>query len=86
MAVFVNRGLELAGVDHRIRDITAADLDADPELKAKLGPSMDALARQTFPEPYFVNTLTVERLGYDPTGMGAGLAETIEWLRRTHPW
>src|SRR4051812_9578439 len=86
MAVFVNRGLELAGVDHRIRNITAADLDADPELKRKLGPSMDALAHQKFPEPFFNNDLTVERLGYDPVGLDAALRQTLEWLRVHHPW
>jgi nucleoside-diphosphate-sugar epimerase len=86
MAVFVNRGLEMAGVDHRVRDITAADLDADPELKRKLGPSMDALARQQFPQPFFVNDLTVERLGYDPVALDPALEQTIAWLRIHHPW
>jgi dihydroflavonol-4-reductase len=86
MAVFLNLGCEMAGVEHRVRNITAADLDADPELRTKLGPSMDALARQKFPQPYFVNDLTVERLGYQPVGMEQGLELTIEWLQANKFW
>src|SRR4051812_462979 len=84
MAVFLNRGCEVAGVSHRVRDITAADLDADAELRAKVGPSMVALAQQRFPEPYFVNSLTVERLGYAPVAMDPALEQTVAWLRRHH--
>ena len=86
MAVFLNRGCEMAGVDHRVRDITAEDLDADDELRVRLGPSMDALARQVFPQPYFVNQLTVERLDYRPIGMEDGIRLTIDWLRANNFW
>ena len=84
MAVFLNRGCELAGVDHRVRDITAADFDADPAVRERFGPSMDALAHQRFPEPFFVNDLTVARLGYDPMATDPALELTIDWLRRHH--
>jgi len=84
MAVYLNRGCEIAGVSHRVRDITAADLADDPELRAKVGPSMVALANQRFPEPFFVNNLTVERLGYAPVAMKPALEQTVEWLRRHH--
>jgi len=47
---------------------------------------MDALAHQKFPEPFFVNDLTVERLGYDPVAMDPALEQTIAWLRIHHPW
>ena len=85
MAEFLNRGCAMAGVDHRVVDLTAAMLDASAELRVQVGPSMVALAHQKFPEPYFDNRLTRTRLGYAPKGLDAALAETIEWLRR-HVW
>ena len=45
---------------------------------------MDALARQRFPEPYFVNDLTVERLDYRPVPLDDALRVTLDWLRATH--
>lgn len=50
--------MEIAGNPHRVHDITVAELDADPDLRVRVGPSIDALARQRFPEPYFDNTHT----------------------------
>jgi len=85
MGEFLNRGCALAGVEHRVVDLTAAMLDASADLRAQVGPSMVALARQKFPEPYFDNALTRERLGYAPKRLDAALAETIAWLRR-HVW
>jgi dihydroflavonol-4-reductase len=84
MAEFLNHGLEIAGSPHRVHDITAAEIDADPELATRLGASMVALAHQTFPEPFFVNNLTVERLGYRPKGLDEGLRATVDWLRQHH--
>ena len=85
MGEFLNRGCAMAGVSHRVVDITAAMLDASAELRTQVGPSMVALAHQKFPEPYFENTLTRTRLGYAPKRLDAALAETVEWLRR-HVW
>jgi len=82
MAEFLNRGCALAGVAHRVVDLTAAMLDASPELQVQVGPSMVALAHQKFPEPYFENSLTVKRLGYAPKRLDAALAETVAWLKR----
>ena len=82
MAEFLNRGCERAGIAHRVRDLTAAVLDASPELQKQVGPSMVALAHQKFPVPYFDNTRTRERLGYAPKGLDAALGETVEWLRK----
>jgi dihydroflavonol-4-reductase len=81
MAMFVNRAMEIAGNPNRVREITVEDLDADPDLKARVGPSLDALARQRFPEPYFDNTHTRELLGYAPKTLDEGLAVTVAWLR-----
>jgi len=81
MAMFVNRAMEIAGLPNRVHDITVADLDADPALRERVGPSLDALARQQFPEPYFDNTHTRKQLGYEPKTLDEGLAITVEWLR-----
>jgi hypothetical protein len=80
MAVFCNRACEIAGVPHRVREITAEELDADPELQKKIGPSLSALAHQKFPVPFFVNDLTVSRLDYHPRPIDDALKETIDWL------
>jgi nucleoside-diphosphate-sugar epimerase len=82
MAMFVNRAMEIAGNPNRVRDITVADLDADPGLRERVGPSLDALARQQFPEPYFDNTHTRRQLGYEPKSLDEALSETIDWLRQ----
>lgn len=82
MASFCNRACELAGVSSRVHEVTADELDADPELQAKVGPSLFALAHQQFPSPFFVNDLTCRQLGYRPTAIDDGLVQTIEWLRR----
>jgi nucleoside-diphosphate-sugar epimerase len=81
MAMFVNLAMEIAGNPNRVHDITVAELDADPDLRARVGPSIDALARQRFPEPYFDNTRTRCLLGYEPTPLPAALQTTVAWLR-----
>jgi dihydroflavonol-4-reductase len=82
MALFVNRAMEIAGNPNRVHDITVADLDADPALRERVGPSLDALARTKFPVPYFDNTYTRELLGYRPKSLDEGLRLTVEWLRQ----
>jgi dihydroflavonol-4-reductase len=81
MAMFVNRAMEIAGNPNRVNEITVADLDADEDLRARVGPSLDALARQQFPEPFFDNRHTRELLGYEPKTLDEGLAITVDWLR-----
>jgi nucleoside-diphosphate-sugar epimerase len=80
MAAFCNRACEIAGVPHRVREITAEELDADPGLQNKVGPSLTALAHQKFPEPFFVNDRTVSVLGYHPRSVDEALGETVRWL------
>ena len=82
MALFVNRAMAIAGNPNRVHDITVADLDADPELRERVGPSLDALARQRFPVPYFDNTRTRTLLGYEPKSLDEGLRITVDWLRQ----
>ena len=81
MAMFVNRAMEVAGNPNRVHDITASELDADDDLRARVGPSIDALAHQRFPEPYFDNRRTREILGYEPTPLPDALRTTVDWLR-----
>ncbi|CAB4741551.1 unannotated protein [freshwater metagenome] len=81
MAVFVNRAMGFAGNPNRVHEITAAALDADAELRDRVGPSLDALARQNFPEPYFDNAHTRSLLGYKPKSLDEGLQITVDWLR-----
>ncbi|TML11131.1 MAG: NAD-dependent epimerase/dehydratase family protein [Actinobacteria bacterium] len=80
MAAFCNRACEIAGVPHRVNEITAADLDASEEVRRRVGPSLIALAHQRFPEPYFINQTTVERLDYHPRPLDDSLRETVQWL------
>lgn len=83
-AEFLNRACALAGSDRRVRDITADELDRDPDLQHAIGPSLTALARRRFPEPYFRDTLTRERLGHVPLRLDAALRRTLEWLGVEH--
>jgi dihydroflavonol-4-reductase len=77
---FCNAALELAGSDLRVTEVAVAELD-DPDVAARFGPSLVALARKHFPSPFFVNDQTVERLAYEPLTLHEGLARTIPWMR-----
>jgi dihydroflavonol-4-reductase len=79
MPFFCNRAAEIAGVSHRVAAISTDRLD-DPELARRFGPSLIALARRRFPEPWFVADLTRDRLGYQPISLDDGLRRTIPWL------
>ncbi len=81
MAMFVNRAMAVAGLPNRIDEITAEDLDADPELQERIGPSLVALAHQSFPTPYFTNELTSARFGHRSKTLDEALALTIAWMR-----
>ena len=59
---------EIAGSPNRVTEVAVAELD-DPEVAARFGPSLVALARKRFPSPFFVNDQTVERLGYEPISL-----------------
>jgi dihydroflavonol-4-reductase len=83
-ATFVNRALELAGIDRRVPEVTAAQLDADPDLEREVGPSLAALTRRTFPTPYFDDRLTRSRLGVQPLRLDEGLRRTLDWLPTRH--
>jgi len=77
---FCNAACEVAGSPNRVAEVAVAELE-DPDVAARFGPSLVALARKRFPTPFFVNEQTVERLGYQPLSLHAGLGRTIPWLR-----
>jgi dihydroflavonol-4-reductase len=77
---FCNAALEIAGSPNRVAEVAVAELE-DPDVAARFGPSLVALARKRFPSPFFVNDQTVERLGYDPVSLHDGLGRTIPWMR-----
>jgi len=77
---FCNVALEIAGSPQRVTEVAMEELD-DPEVAARFGPSLVALARKPFPTPFFVNDQTVERLGYAPRTLHEGLERTIPWMR-----
>ena len=81
MPFFCNKACEIADVPHRVAEITAADLDARPELETEFGPSLVALLRKRFPEPFFEYSQTVERLDYQPLSLDEGMDRTVTWLR-----
>jgi hypothetical protein len=80
MAMFMDRACRVGGSDHRVREVTRDELDT-PEAVARFGPTLIGLAKQPFPVPFFDNSLTVQRLGYDPIALDEGLARTIPWLQ-----
>ncbi|MCE2390265.1 MAG: NAD-dependent epimerase/dehydratase family protein [Proteobacteria bacterium] len=57
---FCNRACEIAGSPHRVRAVTSESLD-DPETAARFGPSLAALVRKRFPEPFFDSGSTTAR-------------------------
>ncbi len=77
---FCNLALEVAGSDKRVTEVAVAELD-DPDVAARFGPSLVALARKQFPNPFFVNDQTVERLAYEPLSLREGFERTIPWMR-----
>ena len=80
MPAFCNKACELAGSEWRVREIGVEELD-DPELLARLGPSIIGLAKQQYADPFVRNSLTVERLDYHPVSVEEGLELTIPWMR-----
>jgi nucleoside-diphosphate-sugar epimerase len=80
MVAFCNLACEVAGSPNRVQEVTTDQLD-DPDVQARFGPSLIALAKRKYPTPWFRNEQTVERLGYEPLSLEEGLRRTIPWLR-----
>lgn len=75
---FLSRGCAAAGVEHRV-DPTGPVAD-DPTLLEEFG-AMARTAGTRWPDPLFDASGTHARLGDGPTGVAAGLALTLRWLR-----
>lgn len=79
-AAWLNVALEVAGVDHRIAEVTI-DPD-DPTAVERYGATLVELAQRTFPVPWFDNSATRVELGYSPRSLREGMELTIPWLRQ----
>jgi dihydroflavonol-4-reductase len=78
-AAFLNVACEVAGVDHRIAEVT---IDPGDETAAeRYGSTLVALTQHRFPVPWFDNSYTRRQLDYSPIPLREGLAETVEWLQ-----
>jgi dihydroflavonol-4-reductase len=76
---FGNKACEVAGVPDRVESVPSERLD-DPDVLETFGPSLVALARKRFPEPFFRYELTTDRLGYRPRPLDEGLRLTLAWF------
>jgi dihydroflavonol-4-reductase len=79
IAGFMNMACDIAGIDHRVEAVTGAALD-DPAQLERFGPTLIALGKQQFPDPFFVNDLTTQRLDYAPVSLEDGMRRTVDWL------
>ena len=79
-ASFLNVACEVAGVDHRVAEVTIDPDDADAV--ARYGSTLVALSQRTWPTPWFDNTRTRVELDYHPVALDGALGNTISWLRQ----
>lgn len=75
LAGFCNEAAQLAGSEHRVRDIQPDDPNAP-----NIG-TMRQFTERRYATPLFDDSETVRALGYHPTPRAEGLAITVEWLR-----
>jgi nucleoside-diphosphate-sugar epimerase len=73
LAALCNRTNEIAGVAHRVRDVTTAEV-------SEYG-SIAWMATRPTAEPILDCTRTTETLGWAPTPLDEGLRATVDWLR-----
>jgi nucleoside-diphosphate-sugar epimerase len=78
-AAWLNVALEVAGVDHRVAEVTIEP--GDPAAVARYGETLVDLARRRFPVPWFDNSRTRAELGYEPRPLREAMELTIPWLR-----
>jgi dihydroflavonol-4-reductase len=78
-ADLLNLACELAGVEHRIRDLVARP--DDPAIATRYGDTLALLATKQWPTPWFDNATTRRVLDYRPVSLHDTVAETVEWLR-----
>jgi nucleoside-diphosphate-sugar epimerase len=80
-APFLNLACEVAGVDHRVRELWLDETN-EADILARFGPSLVANAKRKWPVPWFDNRRTREELGYEPRPLREAMEITVDWLRR----
>jgi nucleoside-diphosphate-sugar epimerase len=78
-AAFLNVACEVAGVEHRVSEVTIDP--GDPDAVERYGTTLVELAQRRYPVPWFDNSYTCERLGYRPVSLRDAMGETVDWLR-----
>jgi nucleoside-diphosphate-sugar epimerase len=81
MVPFLNLACEVAGVEHRVRELWLDDTN-EAEILARFGPSLVANAKRRWPVPWFDDHVTREELAYEPRTLRDSMEVTVEWLRR----
>jgi dihydroflavonol-4-reductase len=79
IATFVNRAMAIAGSDHRVGEVTQAELD-DPEVLARFGPTLVERARLRFADPFFDDAATRAELGVEPLPIDDAIRQTLQWV------
>jgi nucleoside-diphosphate-sugar epimerase len=80
-ARFLNLACEVAGVEHRVRELWLDDTN-EAHILERFGPSLVANAKRTWPVPWFDNHKTREELAYNPRPLRHAMEVTVDWLRR----
>jgi nucleoside-diphosphate-sugar epimerase len=78
-ATLLNTACEVAGVAHRIAEVTINP--DDPEHIRRYGETLVSLSQRTYPVPWFDNTVTRHELDYAPRPLGEAMRTTVDWLR-----
>lgn len=78
---FLNLACEVAGVEHRVRELWLDDTN-EVDVVARFGPSLVANAKRTWPVPWFDDRQTRQELDYNPRPLRDSMEVTVEWLRR----
>jgi len=84
-ASWLNVGCEVAGVAHRVADLVLdANRPVEQGVVDRFGATQVALARRSFPEPWFDASRTRRELRIRPRALRDAMVETVEWLRSLH--
>lgn len=75
IGAFCNRGAELAGSPHRVKEVNANSADA-PDIG-----TTGKFAMRQYANPYVDNSATVAALGFELTPRDQAIEQTIHWLR-----
>jgi nucleoside-diphosphate-sugar epimerase len=74
LAALCNRAAEIAGLAHRV-------LDVSPETGAVNVGTIAKLSQRKYADPMLDSSITAGELGVRPRSLDEGLSSTVEWLR-----